>query len=139
MLAHLFLKQWLKITQFTKRHRQSILNQFLKATYFLPSYYKLAELTWQEGLYIDFLQKKLTDKWLRKHLILSNNLFNDGWLIRRVVDFYWFLINLPTHQYNVFFFNAPVFNFLFTLALAFLLFFLVILYMGWIFYGLGLC
>lgn len=34
-------------------------------------------LLWQEGLLIDFLQKKLVDRWLRAFVITSANLFSD--------------------------------------------------------------
>ena len=139
MIARILLSLVAKINYFIRQHRRNILNKFLKSTYFLPSYYRLAELMWQEGLFIDFLQKKVLDKWVRRHLILTNNLFNDGILARRVVDFYWFLINLPTHHTNLFFFNGPIFNFLFTITIMFLIFFLVMLTLGWAFYGFGLC
>lgn len=139
MLSRLFLKSILKVTTFIKKHRRDLIDKFLKVTYFLPTYYRTAELMWQEGLFIDFLQKKILDKWLRRHLIFSSNLFSDSLLARRVVDFYWFLINLPTHHTNLFFFNGPVFNFIFTITFMFLIFALVFILLGWAAYGLGLC
>ena len=139
MLSQLFQQTIVKIATFSKKHRRGLIDRFLKLTYFLPTYYRTAELMWQEGLFIDFLQKKILDKWVRRHLIFSSNLFSDSSLARRVVDFYWFLINLPTHHTNLFFFNSPVFNFIFTLSYMFIILFLIFVLLCWAAYGLGLC
>ena len=40
----------------------SLVNQLLVNTFFLPRYYRVAEGVWQEGLLMDFLQKKVLDK-----------------------------------------------------------------------------
>jgi len=88
---------------------------------------------WQEGLYSDHLQKKVVDKFLRKVIIFSNNLFGEGLVFRRTVDFYWVLITSPAFLKIVFPFNSPVFNFVWIISFLFALTFLVIIY-GFIFW-----
>lgn len=55
---------------------------------FLPNYYRLNDLMWQDGLLIDFLQKKVADKWIRRFLVYSSYLFSERVLFKFVVRFY---------------------------------------------------
>jgi small-conductance mechanosensitive channel len=43
---------------------------------------------WQDGLLIDFLQKKILDKWIRRFLVYSSYLFSERVLFEFVVRFY---------------------------------------------------
>ena len=138
MLPLRLLKLINKLSWFCKTNGYSLRDRFLKQTFFLPSFYRLSELLWQEGLLVDFLQKKVFDKWIRRHVILSSMLFGDTSLFRRVVDFYFFLITLPAHNNTVLSTVAPVFNFLYAIFLPFAIVLLVVLFSGWISYGLGL-
>lgn len=75
---------------------------FLVRTYFLFNYFLLNELIWQEGLLIDFLQKKVADNWVKKFLIYSAYLFNERLVFDRVIRFYLDLIIWPLHKLFVF-------------------------------------
>jgi len=65
-----------------------ILNNFIESFLFLRNYYILNDLVWQDGFLIDFLQKKVVDKWMRKFLIFSAYLFNERLVFDYVVRFY---------------------------------------------------
>ena len=49
------------ITRFQQATRFTVVNYVDKLT-FLPLYYRINDLMWQDGLLIDFLQKKVADK-----------------------------------------------------------------------------
>lgn len=49
------------ITRFQYATRLTLANYVNKLT-FLPLYYRINDLMWQDGLLIDFLQKKVADK-----------------------------------------------------------------------------
>jgi hypothetical protein len=100
------------------------LNNFLIKAYFLPNYYIYNELIWQEGLLIDFLQKKITDNWVKKFLIFSAYLFSERLIYDKVIRFYLTLIIWPMHKLFVFEFNN-VANTLFITVFFFLFFFLI--------------
>ena len=85
-------------TAFSQRI-QSLKNQylrlFLSLSSFLPRYYRLNDLMWQDGLLIDFLQKKVADKWIRKFLVCSSYLFSERTLFKFVVRFYIDTVVMP--------------------------------------------
>lgn len=54
----------------------------------LPQFYKISDLMWQDGLLLDFLQKKVVDKWVRRFLVCSSYLFSERVLFKFVVKFY---------------------------------------------------
>jgi len=56
--------------------------------FFLKKWYKLSDLIWQEGFLIDFTQKKIADKWIRKFLTHSSYLFNERILFDFVIKMY---------------------------------------------------
>lgn len=111
---------------FTLRHT------FLNVVNWLPLYFNRSHKLWQEGLYSDHLQKKVLDKFVRKVIIFSNNLFGENLYFRRVVDAYWVLITSPTFLKLISPFNSPVFNFVWFICFLFTLLFLIIIY-GYIF------
>lgn len=110
-------------------NRHNVLNSIN----WLPLYFARAHKMWQEGLYSDHLQKKVVDKFVRKVIIFSNNLFGEGLVFRRTVDAYWTLITSPTFTRVVFPFNSPVFNFVWIISCLFIISFLVIIY-GYVFW-----
>jgi hypothetical protein len=81
------------------------LNNFLIRFYFLSNYYILNELIWQEGLMLDFLQKKIIDNWLKKFVIYSANLFSERVIFEKIIKFYLDLLIWPMHKLFIFEFN----------------------------------
>ena len=57
-----FVKTYNRFFQNVTSIYSVLLNQLLVNTFFLPKYYRVAEGVWQEGLLMDFLQKKVLDK-----------------------------------------------------------------------------
>jgi len=88
-----------------KKLKSNYLNIFINNTHFITNYYILNELIWQEGLLIDFLQKKLADNWVKKFLIFSSYLFNERLVFDKVIKFYLDLIIWPMHKLFIFEFN----------------------------------
>jgi hypothetical protein len=99
-----------------------ILNNFIESFLFLRNYYILNDLIWQDGFLIDFLQKKVIDKWIRKFLIYSAYLFNERLVFDYVVRFYIDLIIWPTYRTNIYEFNNVASTLLITLFLLIILF-----------------
>ena len=100
----------------------TILTNFLESFIFLRNYYILNDLIWQDGFLIDFLQKKVVDKWMRKFLIYSAYLFNERLVFDYVVRFYIDLIVWPTYRINIYEFNNVSSTLLVTLFLLIVLF-----------------
>lgn len=107
-------------------------NAFTSKTSFLFLFYKKNELIWQEGLLIDFLQKKSFDVWTKKFLIYSSYLFNERLVFDKIVKFFINLVILPfqkififelTSVANFFFINIITFFFIFFIIILFFLFF----------------
>lgn len=97
------------------------INIFLNKTYFITNYYLLNELIWQEGLLMDFLQKKIADNWIKKFLIYSAYLFNERLVFDKVIRFYLDLLIWPMHKLFIFEFNN-VSNTLFITVFFFIFF-----------------
>jgi hypothetical protein len=109
----------------------NIVTNFLESFIFLRNYYILNDLIWQDGFLIDFLQKKVVDKWMRKFLIYSAYLFNERLVFDYVVRFYIDLIVWPTYRINIYEFNnvsSTLLVTLFLLITLFLIFSLVYLF-----------
>ena len=100
----------------------NVLTNFLESFIFLRNYYILNDLIWQDGFLIDFLQKKVVDKWMRKFLIYSAYLFNERLVFDYVVRFYIDLIVWPTYRINIYEFNNVSSTLLVTLFLLIVLF-----------------
>lgn len=112
-----------------------IINSFLYKSRFIGNYYLLNDLIWQEGLFLDFLQKKTIDNWIKKFLIHSANLFNERLVFDKVIRFYLDLLIWPMHKIFIFefqnvggilFINLFIFLFSF-LFFALFYFFLILL------------
>lgn len=120
-------------TAFSQRI-QSLKNQylrlFLSLSSFLPRYYRLNDLMWQDGLLIDFLQKKVVDKWIRKFLVCSSYLFSERTLFKFVVRFYIDTVVMPFSWGMIFETSnvAAMLSFT-TLVISFLLLFLNLNYL----------
>lgn len=107
-----------------KKLKFTLLNNFLFKAYFISNYYLLNEIIWQEGLLIDFLQKKVADNWIKKFLIFSAYLFNERLVFDKVIRFYLDLIIWPMHKLFIFEFNN-VSNTLFITIFFFILNFFI--------------
>jgi len=81
---------------------QESLTQFFTKTHFISNFYKISDLIWQEGLLLDFLQKKITDNWVKKFLIYSAYLFNERFLFDSVTRVYLDTLIWPAHKLFVF-------------------------------------
>jgi len=103
---------------------------FLNNTNFVNKYYYLNDLLWQEGFLIDFVQKKTTDKLIRKFLILSAYLFSERLIFDKLIRIYSDVIMLLSTYKSIYEFNN-VANVIFTLVfmIALLLLTITLLFM----------
>ena len=85
--------------------RQS-LAQLVNLFSVIPTYYRLNDLLWQDGLLIDFLQKKVVDKWIRRFLVYSSYLFSERVLFEFVVRFYIDFVVWPMQKTTPFEFTS---------------------------------
>ena len=102
-------------------------------TIFLNKYYYLNDILWQEGFLIDFVQKKTTDKFVRKFLIISTYLFSERLVFDKVIRVYSDIVLFVTSRQALYDFNnvANMLLFLLTLIsvslLTFVVFFLILI------------
>ena len=82
------LKRYNRFSFFKNQIIQDKTNQFLSQVTLLPRYYLRNDQLWQEGLMFDFLQKKVLDKWIRKFLIHSANLFSERFVFDKLIRVY---------------------------------------------------
>ena len=130
-----WLVKWsIKVVMLTHRvrlsKRQSV-SSLVATISFLPNYYRLNDLLWQDGLLIDFLQKKVIDKWIRRFLVVSSYLFSERVLFEIVVRFYIDLVIWPSTKYSLFDFSNVAMTLIGTVAaltLTILLFNTIYLY-----------
>ena len=61
---------------------------------------------WQEGLLVDWLQKKVFDKWVRRFLVHSAYLVSERVVFDLFVRFYIDYIIWPSHRYSIFDFRS---------------------------------
>ena len=104
---------------------------FLFKTSFLTNYYFLNDLIWQEGLLVDFLQKKISNDWTRKFLIHASYFFNEKIIFDRIIRFYIDLFIWPAHKLFIFEFNNVAqmlfINLFFFFMFVFLMFYFYLL------------
>lgn len=101
-----------------------LVDRFLFKTIFLKRYYLINDLIWQDGFLIDFLQKKVVDKWIRKFLILSAYLFNERLVFDMLIKFYIDTVLWSGQRFVIFEFTnvaSLLFITLFALVVIFLL------------------
>ena len=106
-------------------------SSFLKNVTFIPSYYKINDLIWQDGLLIDFLQKKVIDKWIRRFLICSSYIFSERTLFQFVVRFYIDAVVWPFRLGSIY--EAPNVSFLLSLTSSVIALFIVLLNLNYLF------
>lgn len=77
-----------------------------KISTFYFDFFAKNNLLWQEGLYLDFIQKKIVDSWIKKSLISSSYIFSEKIVFDVIVKF--FLINIinPFHKFSVYEVNS---------------------------------
>ena len=92
----------------TKLALWGLVNQeFYSTFFFLKRYKRLNDLLWQDGFIIDFLQKKIVDRWIRNFVIFSGNLFSERLLFDNVVRFFIDFIFKPVSYFFIFESNSP--------------------------------
>ena len=78
------------------------LDSFLANTSYLKSYYLRNDLLWQEGMLIDFLQKKVLDKWIRRFLIHSAHILSERFIFDKLIKVYGDFVLWVGTQKNIF-------------------------------------
>lgn len=115
-----------------QKTRFKLWNLFLETLtdnfYFLKKYYRLNDLLWQDGFLIDFLQKKVADRWVRTFIIYSGYLFSERFLFDFVVRFYIDFIIWPTYSNSLYEFNSISATLTLTLLILMNLFLIISLY-----------
>lgn len=101
-MLSLVTKQYNQIIFYKSSLNRIYLKTINEVVQILPIYYKLTNLVWQDGLIIDFLQKKVLDKWIRQFLINSSNIFNERIVFKFVVKFYIDFVLWPQNTYSYF-------------------------------------
>jgi len=122
-------------SHFSSYHVSKTLSlSFIENFYFLRNYYILNDLIWQDGFLIDFVQKKIIDKWTRKFLIYSGYLFNERVLFDYAVRFFIDLVIWPGYSVNIYEFNNVASTLLITIFLLIITFLIISLLYFWILY-----
>jgi len=125
---------WFLIEGDIRKLELNTIDSFIANFFFLRNYYILNELIWQDGFLIDFLQKKVADKWTRKFLIFSAYLFNERVVFDYVVRFYIDLVIWPSYRINIYEFSNVSSTILVTTLLLLIVFLIiVIVYFGLLF------
>ena len=101
-MLSLVTKQYNQIIFYKSSFNRIYLKTTNEIVHVLPTYYKLTNLLWQDGLIIDFLQKKILDKWIRQFLINSSNIFNERIVFKFVIKFYMDFLLWPQSTYSYF-------------------------------------
>lgn len=69
---------------------------------FLTTFYTRNELLWNDGLLIDFLQKKSTDLYVRKFIIYTGFIFSERLAFDIIVNLYLNNLIWPSHKFSIF-------------------------------------
>ena len=101
-MLNLVLKQYNQMLLYKSSLNRIYLQTVNETFYIIPVFYKLTNLLWQDGLILDFLQKKILDKWIRQFLITSSNIFNERILFKFIVKFYIDFVLWPQNVYSYF-------------------------------------
>lgn len=108
----MFLNTFISLGKHISYHFElNIVTQFT----FLKDYFIINDLIWQDGFLIDFLQKKIVDKWIRNFLIYSGYLFNERLLFDYVIRFYIDSVIWKLYRKSIFEFNNVASTLLVTL------------------------
>lgn len=98
-------KLFIRFVCFLKRFKLFTNIQLRQVVYrfqYLPKYYKLNDLMWQDGLLVDFLQKKFLDRWIRKFLVSSSYLVSERTIFKFIIKFYLDYLITPLTWLNIF-------------------------------------
>lgn len=88
------------------RLQKHLLARLLHSLKFLPGYYRMNDSIWQEGLLVDWLQKKVFDKWVRRFLVHSAYLVSERVVFDIFVRFYIDYVIWPSHRFSIFDFRS---------------------------------
>lgn len=120
------------IAFFFNRYQEIRLKTWLESTirssenfFFLKAYYRLNDLLWQDGFLIDFLQKKIVDRWVRTFVIYSGYLFNERLVFDIVIRLYIDFVIWPTYSLSIYEFKSISSTLTITLFLLILIFILI--------------
>ena len=97
---HKFYKQELhsRLSNLLELVKLNIINK----SSFVTTFYKRNELVWNDGLIIDFLQKKSADLFIRKFVIFTGFLFSERFVFEIVVKLYLDNLIWPSHRISIF-------------------------------------
>jgi hypothetical protein len=118
--------------QLSNYFHKYVLSVYLNMFMFLRDYYLLNELIWQDGFLIDFLQKKIADKWIRQFVIHTSNLVSERLVFDYVVRFYIDTIIWPSYAKTIFKFNNIASTLLITFTILMGLFLSLTLIYFWV-------
>lgn len=104
---------------------------FINKSSFLTTYYKRNELLWNDGLIIDFLQKKSADLFIRKFVIFTGFIFSERLVFETVVKVYIDNLVWPSHRVSIFESGNVSETLSFVLSLLFFL--IILLYLSYFF------
>lgn len=110
---------------YLKTWQHLIVTNLVNKFNFLANFYTFNEIILQEGLFIDFLQKKIVDNWIKFFLVYSAYLFNERLAFETIIRFYIELLLKPLHYLFVFEFHN-VSNLLFLNLVMLSFFFLIV-------------
>lgn len=85
-----------------EQYRETLWVNFFYRTFFLKLYYGRNELIWQEGMLLDFLQKKSAERFVRRFLTITSYLVSERLFFEWVVRFYIDLVIWPLHRVAIF-------------------------------------
>ena len=114
-----------RITNFIKLFTLNFINK----SSFLTTYYKRNELLWNDGLIIDFLQKKSADLFIRKFVIFTGFIFSERLVFETVVKIYIDNLVWPSHRISIF--ESGNVSETLSLILALLFFLIILLYLSY--------
>lgn len=80
----------------------SFLLNFINKSSFLTIFYKRNELIWNDGLLVDFLQKKSADLYIRKFVIFTGFIFSERFIFEIVIKLYLDNLIWPSHKLSIF-------------------------------------
>lgn len=127
-----FLTQYDEVSLRLRYLIRSVTTLLVSRLNFVPRYYRLNSLIWEDGMLIDFLQKKVTDKWIRRFLIYSSYLVSERIIFTFVARFYMDFIIFPLNTYVPFDFSSV--SSLLTGTLAALIFIVLVFNLNYLYW-----
>lgn len=109
-----------------------LVTTFIHITHFLPSFYRMNEKIWLEGLLVDWLQKSIFDKWVKRFLVHSSYLFSERVMFDFVVKFYIDYVIWVSYYNSIWNFNSVSNVLSFFIVFSGTLFMMFSLYSFWV-------